>query len=48
VLLFGAGKIPALMGDLAKGIKVFKSGMKDEDETASLPAKTPPEDQKAA
>jgi sec-independent protein translocase protein TatA len=48
VLLFGAGKIPTLMGDLAKGIKVFKSGMKDEDETAALPAKTPPEDQKAA
>jgi sec-independent protein translocase protein TatA len=48
VLLFGAGKIPTLMGDLAKGIKVFKSGMKDEDETAAMPAKAPHEDQKAA
>lgn len=30
VLLFGAGKIPRLMGDVAKGVKAFKSGMKDE------------------
>lgn len=35
LLLFGKGKIPALMGDMAKGIKAFKSGLKDEDaETA--------------
>lgn len=34
VLLFGRGKISALMGDLAKGIKSFKAGMQ-EDETAS-------------
>jgi len=36
-LLFGGkGKISGLMGDLAKGIKAFKSGMK-EDETAASP-----------
>ena len=36
-LLFGGkGKISGLMGDLAKGIKAFKSGMKD-DETADAP-----------
>lgn len=36
-LLFGGkGKISGLMGDLAKGIKAFKSGMK-EDETAGSP-----------
>jgi sec-independent protein translocase protein TatA len=35
VLLFGGrGKISGLMGDFAKGIKAFKSGMKEEDETA--------------
>jgi sec-independent protein translocase protein TatA len=34
VLLFGAGKLPRVMGDFAKGIKAFKSGMK-EDESAS-------------
>jgi len=35
VLLFGAGKIPRLMGDVAKGIKSFKKGMKDEDEASA-------------
>ena len=31
LLLFGRGKIPQLMGDMAKGIKSFKKGMSDED-----------------
>ncbi len=31
LLLFGRNKIPQLMGDLAKGIKSFKRGMKDEE-----------------
>jgi sec-independent protein translocase protein TatA len=31
VLLFGRGKISALMGDMAKGIKAFKKGMSDDD-----------------
>ena len=31
LLLFGRGKIPELMGDVAKGIKSFKKGMADED-----------------
>ncbi|AVA21401.1 twin-arginine translocase TatA/TatE family subunit [Rhizobium sp. LEGMi198b] len=35
LLLFGRGKIPELMGDVAKGIKSFKKGMSDEDETPS-------------
>ena len=30
VLLFGRGKISALMGDVAKGIKSFKRGMSDD------------------
>ena len=29
VLLFGRGKISSVMGDVAKGIKSFKKGMKD-------------------
>lgn len=37
LLLFGRGKIPELMGDVAKGIKNFKSGMA-EDETAAAEA----------
>jgi sec-independent protein translocase protein TatA len=32
VLLFGAGRVSGLMGDVAKGIKSFKKGMADEDE----------------
>ncbi len=28
------GKLPRVMGDFAKGIKAFKAGMKEEDETA--------------
>lgn len=31
LLLFGAGKIPNLMGDMAKGVKAFKKGLADED-----------------
>jgi sec-independent protein translocase protein TatA len=34
LLLFGAGKIPKLMGDMAKGVKAFKHGLKEEDEEA--------------
>lgn len=30
ILFGGGGKIPRVMGDLAKGIKSFKSNMKDE------------------
>ena len=33
VLLFGGrGKLSSVMGDFAKGIKAFKSGMKEEEE----------------
>ena len=40
LIIFGAGKLPRVMGDFAKGIKAFKSGMKEgEEETA---AETPP------
>jgi sec-independent protein translocase protein TatA len=38
VLFGGKGKISGLMGDVAKGIKAFKSGMKeDEQPSASAP-----------
>lgn len=33
LLLFGRGKIPELMGDVAKGIKNFKNGMAEEKPT---------------
>ena len=35
VLLFGRGKISELMGDVAQGIKSFKKGMSEDDETAA-------------
>jgi sec-independent protein translocase protein TatA len=42
-LLFGGrGKIANVMGDFAKGIKAFKSGMKEED-VAQAQAKEPPQ-----
>ena len=34
LLVFGRGKIPELMGDMAKGIKNFKKGMNDDDDVA--------------
>ena len=30
LILFGAGKLPRLMGDVGKGIRTFKSGLKDD------------------
>ena len=30
LIIFGAGKLPKVMGDVAKGVKNFKSGMAEE------------------
>lgn len=36
LLLFGGrGKLSAMMGDAAKGVKAFRDGLKDTDETKS-------------
>lgn len=43
VLLFGAGKIPRLAGDVAKGIKTFKKGMSEDDKEAENTADSPKE-----
>lgn len=32
LIVFGAGKLPRVMGDFAKGIKSFKAGLKEEDQ----------------
>ena len=37
LLLFGRNKISDVMGDVAKGIKSFKRGMAEDDETAATP-----------
>jgi len=38
LLLFGAGKIPKLMGDMAKGVTAFKKGLKDGEEDVTKAA----------
>ncbi len=40
LLVFGRGKIPELMGDMAKGIKSFKKGMADDEEDVADKART--------
>jgi sec-independent protein translocase protein TatA len=48
LLLFGRGKIPELMGDVAKGIKNFKKGMSDEQaEAASKTVDHNPDEKKS-
>jgi len=44
LILFGAGKLPRVMGDFAKGIKAFKAGMQDQEAetTPATPAQVPP------
>ena len=44
VLLFGRGKISSLMGDVAKGIKSFKKGMKDPVQDSSQDKSTEDQD----
>ncbi len=47
VLLFGVGKgkIPQIMGDLGKGLRSFKDGLKDGDEKPKAEI-LPPSDKK--
>lgn len=33
LIIFGAGKLPKVMGDLAKGLRSFKEGMHEEEMT---------------
>jgi len=42
LLLFGANKIPKLMGDVAKGVKAFKQGLKDGEEETPVAAQPQP------
>lgn len=38
LIIFGAGKLPRVMGDVAKGIKNFKSGMSSDADDKDAPA----------
>ena len=41
LIVFGAGKLPNVMGDVAKGIKNFKAGLKDQSDDTTAVATTP-------
>jgi sec-independent protein translocase protein TatA len=42
VMIFGAKRIPEIMGGIGKGIKSFKKSMEGEDEPASTPSESAP------
>jgi sec-independent protein translocase protein TatA len=37
LIVFGAGRLPNVMGDFAKGIKAFKAGMRDDEKAEDVP-----------
>ena len=37
LIVFGAGKLPKVMGDVAKGVKNFKQGMRDDTDEEDKP-----------
>ena len=38
VIFFGVGKLPAVLGQMGKGVKAFKDGMNDDDKPKELEA----------
>ena len=38
ILLLGGGRFSSMMGDVAKGVKNFKKGMSEDDETPVKPS----------
>ncbi len=38
LLVFGAGRLPQIMSDFARGIKAFKKGMSEEDPPSPPPS----------
>jgi len=44
LLLFGTKRLPQAMGDIARGMKQFRAGLKDDTpETPAAPQAAPPE-----
>jgi sec-independent protein translocase protein TatA len=39
LLLFGAGRVPGIMENIAKGVKSFKQGLKDDDASPKIEKK---------
>ncbi len=46
LIIFGAGKLPRVMSDIAKGVKSFKAGLKDEGDDSTTVATRSPEESK--
>lgn len=44
-VLFGAGKLPQVMGDIGKGLKNLKKGFKEEEKTPADSALTEKKDE---
>ena len=47
LILFGAGRIPKAMGDLARGVRAFRTGMREDnaaDAAAEQLVEAPPSD----
>jgi sec-independent protein translocase protein TatA len=42
ILFGGRGRLSGVMGDFAKGIKAFKSGLKEDDEPVHAPPQVAP------
>lgn len=42
LILFGAGKLPKVMGDLAKGVRNFKKGLSEDDDSEETTAAARP------
>lgn len=47
LIVFGAGRLPKAMGDLARGLRSFKAGLQDDPvpPASNAPAETPTTDQ---
>lgn len=43
LIVFGAGKLPAVMGDLAKGVKNFKKALNEDDDDIKKIDQTKPD-----
>ncbi len=42
LVIFGAGKLPNVLGDLGRGMRAFKDGLKDDDKSKDKDDTTPP------
>lgn len=36
LIVFGAGRLPSIMSDLAKGLRAFKHGLKEDEDKQTL------------